>query len=86
MCYYCGASVYDVILIHGLGRHTIYNSIYGVTNARECAAGFRMKSAADFDTVCLAVDGMIVWTNQPTKEDFDDLNIGKRSFHCYRKD
>jgi hypothetical protein len=91
-----------------LGRHTIYNSIYGVANAvnkcpnmdfkgsgasfpshdeqREIAAGFKMKSAADFDRICLAIDGMLVWTNQPSKEDCADLNIGERCFHCYRKD
>ncbi|KAL7503558.1 hypothetical protein ACHAXN_001340 [Cyclotella atomus] len=91
ICYYCGASVYDLMLTHGLGRQTIYNSIYGVANAmnkcpnmdfnaggasfpshdeqREIAAGFKMKSAADFDRICLAVDGMLVWTNQLSKED-----------------
>jgi hypothetical protein len=83
--------VYDLMLTHGLGRQTIYNSIYGVANAmnkcpnmdfnaggasfpshdeqREIAAGFKMKSAADFDRICLAVDGMLVWTNQLSKED-----------------
>jgi hypothetical protein len=106
--YYCGASVYDLMLTHGLGRQTIYNSIYGVANAvnkcpnmdfnsggasfpshdeqREIAAGFKMKSAADFDRICLAIDGMLVWTKQPSKEDCADLNIGERCFHCYRKD
>ena len=106
--FYCGASVYDLILTHGLGRQTIYNSIYGVANAinkcpsldfnagggtfpshneqREIAKGFHMKSGAGFDNVILAVDGMIVWTKQPKKQDCDDLNIGPRAFHCYRKD
>lgn len=106
--YFSGASVYDLMLSHGLGRQTIYNSIYGVANAvnncpeldfnadgaefpsheeqREIAAGFKMKSAADFDKVMLAVDGMLVWTKQPTEEDCEDLNIGARSFHCFRKD
>jgi hypothetical protein len=106
--YYCGASVYDLMLTHGLGRQTIYNSIYGVANAvnkypnmdfnaggasfpshdeqREIAAGFKMKSAAEFDRICLTIDGMLVWTNQPFKEDCADLNIGERCFHCYRKD
>jgi hypothetical protein len=32
------------------------------------------------------MDGMLVWTNQPTKQDCLDVGIGKRSFHCYRKD
>jgi hypothetical protein len=32
------------------------------------------------------MDGMLVWTNQPTKQDCLDVGIGERSFHCYRKD
>ena len=27
-----------------------------------------------------------MWSDQPTEEDCADLNIGARSFHCYRKD
>ena len=106
--FWCGAPVYDIILSHGLGRQTIYNSIYGCANAinkcpdmdfnafgapfpsheeqHEIAAGFRAKSAADCHQIMLAVDGMLVWTNQPSKEDCQDLNIGERNFHCYRKD
>jgi hypothetical protein len=106
--YFCGAAVYDLMLTHGLGRQTIYNSIYGVANAvnkcpgmdfnasgasfpsheeqREIAEGFRMKSAADFDKIVLTVDGMLVWTTQPSKQDCGDLKIGVRSFHCFRKD
>jgi hypothetical protein len=29
---------------------------------------------------------MLVWTNQPTKQDCLDVGIGEHSFHCYRKD
>jgi hypothetical protein len=53
---------------------------------QEIAAGFFQKSAAGFDNVVMAMDGMLVWTTQPTAKDCLDVGIGERSFHCYRKD
>jgi hypothetical protein len=35
----------------------------------EIAHGFFQKSAAQFQTAMLTLDGMLVWTNQPTKAD-----------------
>jgi hypothetical protein len=34
----------------------------------------------------LTLDGMLVWTNQPSAADCEDVGIGEHSFHCYRKD
>jgi hypothetical protein len=34
----------------------------------------------------MAMDGMLVWTMQPTKQDCLDVGIGECSFHCFRKD
>ena len=45
-----------------------------------------MNSGSGFDNDVLAVDGMIVWTKQPKKEDCNDLNIGPGVFHCCQKD
>ncbi|KAL9186564.1 hypothetical protein ACHAXT_005802 [Thalassiosira profunda] len=106
--FFAGASIYDIILTHGIGKQSVYESVYGVVNAvnsekslslnadnapfpshaeqREIAAGFRQKSAADFDKIVLALDGMLVWTTEPSKADCDYLKIGQRLFHCYRKD
>ena len=53
---------------------------------KEIAVGFLSKSGADFDKIILAVDGMLVWTVQPTRADCEFLKIGERMFHCYRKD
>lgn len=50
------------------------------------ADGFRAKSGADFDKIILALDGMLIWTIQPTKKDCKYLKMGERVFHCYRKD
>ena len=33
----------------------------------------------------MALDGMLIWTTQPTKRECRQLKFGKRSFHCYRK-
>jgi hypothetical protein len=106
--YFCGGSIYDIMLSHGLGKQTVRRSIYGVINAVnacpelsfnangaafpsheeqfEIAEGFKEKSAVDFDKIMLALDGMLVWTKQPTAAECEELNIGERLFHCYRKD
>ena len=52
----------------------------------EIAHGFYQRSGARFKVAILALDGMLVWTNQPTEADCEDIGIGQRSFHCYRKD
>ena len=53
---------------------------------REIAKGFYKKSAADFDKVMMAIDGMLVWTIHPSRADCEFIEIGERMFHCYRKD
>lgn len=52
----------------------------------EIAWGFKARSKAGFDKIVLAVDGMLVWTIQPTSEDCEIMQVGERSFHCFRKD
>ena len=39
----------------------------------EIAEGFKLRSRAGFDKICLAVDGMLVWTVQPTTADCEEL-------------
>ena len=101
--FFDGAAVYDIMLTHGMGRQTVYKSIYGVVDCvnkdksptfnlddakfsshneqREIAAGFQEMSGADFDRIVLALDGMLVWTIQPSKKDCEFLKIGERMFH-----
>jgi hypothetical protein len=106
--FFCGASIYDIQLSHGVSKPSVYRSVYGVINAvnkcphmtfnqegaqfpsheeqRIIAQGFFKRSAAEFGTCCGAIDGMLVWTNQPSQADCIDVGIGERSFHCSRKD
>lgn len=106
--FFCGASIYDIQLSHGVSKPSVYQSVYGVINAvnkcphmtfnqegvqfpsheeqRIIAQGFFKRSAAEFGTCCGAIDGMLVWTNQPSQADCIDVGIGERSFHCSRKD
>lgn len=53
---------------------------------KEIAKGFLAKSGADFDKIVMAIDGMLIWTIQPSRADCEYLKIGERMFHCYRKD
>lgn len=43
-------------------------------------------SAAQFDKCILIVNGILVWTAQPTVADGEDGDIGNRLFHCCWKD
>ena len=108
LCFFAGATVYDILLTHGIDRASVYKSVYGVVNVvnshpslalnddgkafpshdeqREIAHGFHKKSGAGFDKVILKVDGMLVWTIQPSKADCEAMNIGERMFHYHRKD
>eukprot|EP00804_Cyclotella_cryptica_P003297 CCRYP_010514-RA/>CCRYP_010514-RA protein AED:0.20 eAED:0.23 QI:0/-1/0/1/-1/1/1/0/211 len=52
----------------------------------EIAEGFKLQRTAGFEKICLAVDGMLVWTVQPTTADCEELRVGERRFHCARKD
>ena len=52
----------------------------------EIAEGFKLKSKAGFDKICLTVDGMLIWTVQPTAAQCEVLRVSERQFHCYRKD
>ncbi|KAL7541332.1 hypothetical protein ACHAWF_012614 [Thalassiosira exigua] len=106
--FFAGADVYSIILTHGIGLQTVYDSVYGIVNAvnesssfsfnrneasfpshaeqREIALGFLEKSGAGFDKIVMALDGMLVWTSQPSKRDCNEMKIGQRLWHCYRKD
>ncbi|KAL7483481.1 hypothetical protein ACHAW6_009128 [Cyclotella cf. meneghiniana] len=42
-------------------------------------------STAGFDNICLAFDGMLIWTIQPAAK-CAELEMGERLFHCFHKD
>ncbi len=52
----------------------------------EITKGFVAMSSAGFDNIFLAIDGMLIWTTQPSASDCKELSMGERLFHCFRKD
>ncbi|KAL7485329.1 hypothetical protein ACHAW6_010943 [Cyclotella cf. meneghiniana] len=91
ICYFCGTSIYDIMLTHGLGKQTPQIGFQCKWGDFSCGeqfetAGFKEKSGADFDKIMLALDGMLIWTNQLTASECEVLNIRERFFHFYRKD
>jgi hypothetical protein len=52
---------------------------------RTIAEGFRKMSAAKFSRCAGPLDGMLVWTKQPTEADCEEICVGQRSFYCHRK-
>lgn len=52
---------------------------------RELALGFRSRSSADFDCCVAAIDGLLIWTERPTKQDCQLARCGAKKFFCGRK-
>lgn len=52
---------------------------------REIAQAFKEKSKADLDGCVGCVDGMLVWTNKPSKLSLDQVGVGPKKFFCGRK-
>jgi hypothetical protein len=50
------------------------------------ANGFRQKSGASFDEVIGTIDGILIWTLKPSKQECKDTVCGEKSFLCHRKD
>jgi hypothetical protein len=49
------------------------------------AAGFQESSAAGFDCCVAAIDGMLIWTECPSKRETEKAKIGPKKFYCGRK-
>jgi DDE superfamily endonuclease len=49
------------------------------------AEGFKNKSSVEIEICAGAIDGLLVWTEQPTKSDCKDMGKGQREFFCGRK-
>ena len=49
------------------------------------AAGFQEKSSVDFQGCVGCIDGMLVWTNKPSKRSLDPVGVGPKKFFCGRK-
>jgi hypothetical protein len=45
--FFAGSSIYDIMVTHGIGKQTVYNSVYGVVNVvnEEPTLGFNANSA-----------------------------------------
>lgn len=52
---------------------------------KEIAKEFQQNSAINIDNCVGAIDGMLVWIQQPTKVDCDEMKIGPKKFYCGRK-
>ena len=90
--------MYDIMLTHGLSKSSVHGSVWRVVNAVhvESSLFFNSKdkdfpshegpSTAKFDMVSMAVNGMLIWTIQPSSTEYAQLEIGQTLFHCYHKD
>ena len=53
---------------------------------KEIAAGFRAKSpAAEFDCCVGCIDGILIWSHKPTKEECAKVGVSELKFFCGRK-
>lgn len=52
---------------------------------KEIAKQFESVSQADFDNCAGAIDGILIWTQKPSKRDTDSMKMGQKKFLCGRK-
>ena len=52
---------------------------------KEIAGKFANKSDIGFDNCAGCIDGILIWTNKPTKPVLEDANLGSKKFFCGRK-
>ena len=52
---------------------------------QELADAFKKKSFPGFDNCVGCIDGMLVWTNKPSKGSLRNAGLGARKFFCGRK-
>ena len=52
---------------------------------REVVQAFKALSSPGFDNCAGCIDGMLVWTQQPTEKDCKHTGIGGKAFFCCRK-
>ena len=52
---------------------------------REVAQGFKVLTLPCFDNCAGYIDGMLVWTQQPTEKDCKDTGIGRKAVFCCHK-
>jgi hypothetical protein len=52
---------------------------------REIATGFAKKSDAGFKMCAGAIDGIMIWIEQPTEADCNEAGCGAKKFFCGRK-
>lgn len=101
LCFLRGGSPLHICNMFGVGLSTVmivvYEVVYSVNKAftikfpedhteqTSIARGFQKRSSVGFNCVAGCVDGLIIWTEQPTKSDCAKLKCGARKFHCERK-
>jgi hypothetical protein len=52
---------------------------------RRIAEGFRLISETDFDICAGCIDGILVWTEKPSRDECDVMKVGEKRFMCGRK-
>ena len=72
-------SVFDSVafVVNAINKCKEMNISFPTDHARqrENARGFRSKSDVGFDRVVGCIDGIVIWTHKPTKEDCKDAGV-----------
>lgn len=56
-------------------------------HAEQCkiAKGFQNKSSVDVPNCVGAIDGIVIWTEEPSKQDCAEVQIGSGKFYCSKR-
>ena len=99
LCYFAGGSYLDITVSHGVGKTDLYCSIWAVIHATNVctmlqfnflttnANPFPMNSLteAKLDLVIACIDGMLVWTEKPSKKECKEVGVDDGKFYCGQK-
>jgi hypothetical protein len=75
------------IVVDAINKCPGLNIIYPTDHEKQkkVVKGFEGKSRVGFRICAGAIDGMLVWIEQPRRRDCNDMNSGPRIFYCGRK-
>jgi hypothetical protein len=75
------------IVVDAINRCPAFEIKYPESHEKqiEIANGFKSKSSVGFDNCAGAIDGLLVWIEEPTKTDCNEMETGCREFFCGRK-
>jgi hypothetical protein len=75
------------VVVDAVNAHEEFYIVYPESHEKQkqIAQEFCSASQANFDICVGTIDGILIWTSKPTKQDCHEVGIGQKKFLCGRK-